>query len=129
MTENHKPEREFTRVSTQFCITVAAGEKTLQSGRTQDLSMNGVYVVCDDALPVGAECSISIRLSENEGGPAITATGKAIRTGNDPSGFAMEFTEIDLESYEHLRQLVMLNSQDPDKVEKELNQHLGLKRP
>ena len=127
--EKHQSEREFTRITTRFNIEVTAGEKAIRSGQTQNLSMKGVYVVCDDALPAGTECRIAIRLSETEEGPVITARGKAIRGGTEPPGFAMEFSEVDLESYEHLRQMVMLNSQEPEKVEKEINEHLGLKRP
>ena len=129
MTEQKQPEREFTRVTTRFNIEVAIGERTIRSGQTRDLSMKGVYVVCDEELPAGAECRIAIRLSESDEGPVITARGEVIRADAEPSGFAVEFSEVDLESYEHLRKMVMLNSSEPDKVEKEINEHLGLKRP
>lgn len=42
---------------------------------------------------------------------------------------AVEFKEIDLESYEHLTNLVRYNSrQDAETVDKELGEHTGIKR-
>ena len=43
-------------------------------------------------------------------------------------GIALVFTEVGLEAYEHLHNLVLLNTDDTEKVEQEFNAHLGLKK-
>lgn len=43
-------------------------------------------------------------------------------------GVALVFTEVGLEAYEHLHNLVLLNTDDTEKVEQEFNTHLGLKK-
>jgi hypothetical protein len=43
-------------------------------------------------------------------------------------GIALVFTEVSLEAYEHLHNLVLLNTDDTEKVEQEFKTHLGLKK-
>jgi hypothetical protein len=40
---------------------------------------------------------------------------------------AIEFDRVEVESFEHLKQLILLNSSDPDNVWEEFERHLGLK--
>ena len=124
----HENPREFTRVTTRFSVEIEAEERTIESGRTQDLSMNGVFVVCEETLPLESNCRVTLRLGDPGSGIKIAAAGKVKRHGTEPPGFALQFSELDVESYEHLRQMVLLNSQDPDQVEQEISGHLGLKR-
>lgn len=127
MSKQENP-REFTRVTTGFTVEIEAEGRTIESARMQDLSMNGVFVICEDRLPLECDCRVTLRLGDPGSGIKITAAGKVMRHGTEPPGFALQFSELDVESYEHLRQLVLLNSQDPDQVEQEISGHLGLKR-
>jgi len=43
-------------------------------------------------------------------------------------GMGLLFTEIGLEAYECLRNLILLNTDDTKKVEQEFKNHLGLKK-
>jgi len=47
---------------------------------------------------------------------------------SDQDGMGVEFTEMPLESYDHLRKMVLLNATDPERVEQEFRDHIGLKR-
>jgi len=40
----------------------------------------------------------------------------------------VSFDTVDLDGYQHLRQLVLLNSPDPDRAAEEIDQHVGLLR-
>jgi len=53
--------------------------------------------------------------------------GKIVRSTED--GIGVDFTEMDLDSYEHLRNLVLLNANDVARIEGEFKDHLGLKKP
>jgi hypothetical protein len=43
-------------------------------------------------------------------------------------GIALLFTEVSLEAYEHLHNLVLLNTDDPEKAKREFKNHLGMKQ-
>ena len=56
----------------------------------------------------------------------ISVKGRVQRVTED--GMGLLFTEVGLEAYEHLHNLVLLNTHEPDKVEQEFKNHLGLKK-
>ena len=46
-----------------------------------------------------------------------------------PDAMAIEFTElIGLESWQHLRNLILYNAEDPVRAQQEFDTHLGLKK-
>lgn len=97
-------------------------------GETHNLSLRGVYCLCADPLPGGTECRVVLTLSGG-GEPVplrVKADGRVVRT--ERAGMAIEFNEMDLESYQTLRQLVLYNADDPDRVEREFRDHVGLLR-
>ncbi len=126
MTRPHKT-REFTRVPATFGVEVTGGGKIISSSYTKDVSMKGVYLSCDDKLPIGTECRVVLFLGEGEELIRIRTFGRVGRTDN--SGMAIEFTEIDVEGFEHLRNLVLLNTMETVQVEEEMKDHIGIKRP
>ncbi len=87
--------------------------------------MNGLFLLCDERLPVGADCRISLLLEGAESRPCIEMRGTVVRAAG--AGVAVQFTEIEAESYDHLRNLVLHNASDTTQVEQEIVSHLGLK--
>ena len=118
-------KRETTRVPVHFGATVQIGDTVIMVDRTSDISLKGLYVLADNLPTRGSECVVTLNLTE-DGGSHIEVAGKIARINKD--GFAVEFNEIDVDSYEHLKNLVMYNSTDADEVEKDFDSHLGLKR-
>jgi hypothetical protein len=53
--------------------------------------------------------------------------GRIARIEKD--GLGIQFMEVDSESYQHLRRVSLLNSADVQQAEREIEDHLGLKRP
>jgi hypothetical protein len=89
--------------------------------------MKGIYLLCDNPLPVGSDCRVALLLGDGETPICIEVAGKVARV--DPTGMGLEIIEIvGLESFEHLRNLVRYNASDPDQVEHEFQDHVGLKR-
>ena len=90
--------------------------------------MKGVYIPCDSQTPVGTECEIKLVVGSTEDRVCIEARGKIVRSDN--AGVAIEFTEMGLDSYNHIHNLVLYNSTglSPDQIEQERKNHLGLKR-
>lgn len=123
VTEDH---REFSRVGINIRATVQAkGEEIISTG-THDVSMKGLLVKSKTDWPIGTECDIHLILEGQSPPVNIEVKGRVQRITEE--GIAMLFTEVGLEAYEHLHNLVMLNTDDPDKVEQEFSSHLGLKK-
>lgn len=118
--------REFTRIPIHVMVEVKAGEVALKTEKTIDLSMKGVSFLSDTSLPVGTDCTATILLGNGENSVNIHVNGRV--TWVKDSKTAIEFTKIDLDSYEYLQNLVMHNSHaSHDVVEEEIHNHLGLK--
>ena len=119
--------REFTRVPINARVEVKAGDISFKAIKTIDLSMKGVSLVADRMLPVETQCEVTIFLGNGDLGITIDVKGTVKRSVE--SGMAIEFTEINLDSYEYLQNLLMHNSHAVhDLVEEEIHSHLGLKR-
>ncbi len=121
----HQNTREFSRVPGEFRLTVRAESDEITADHTADLSMNGLFAVASRSFPVGTPCEIVVHLGSAEP-ERIVVRGRVARVAEH--GFAVTFDEIDIASYDHLQNLVRYNAPDLNRVERELNQHLGLKR-
>lgn len=119
-------QREFTRVPVHIQVEVAVGDVMVKAEKTHDISMKGVLVDCKETFEVGKECTVSLVLAGDEQPIRVVVKGKIERSNDD--GLGIEFTEIGLDSYEHLQNLVRFNSHDSGLVEKEIKDHLGLKK-
>ncbi len=124
MTENH---REFSRVPLKIKAALQTGDISYDSRKTRDLSMNGIFIDCEEEMDVSGDCMVTLSLEGVEPPVDFQVKGSISRCfGN---GVAIEFSEIPLESYQHLQNLVMLNSKEGSKqIEQELSEHLGIKK-
>ena len=88
---------------------------------------SGVCLQCDAALELGTRVELTLFLGGRAEGVKIEIEGKVARIADE--GFAVRFTQIvGAESFEHLRNLVLYNAADDmDNVQRELDEHLGLK--
>jgi len=120
-------QREFTRVRSSVPIDCRFAGGRVFAGTTSDVSLNGCFVSCPDPPPDDTTCSAILHIGGRGGSILVTARGVVIRSRNE--GFALHFNELEeLESYEHLRNLIRYNATDPDQADYEFESHLGLKR-
>lgn len=125
MTDYNK-KREFLRVDTKFNVTMEIEGKTVQSGHTRDLSMKGLRVLCEERYPVGTNCRILIHLGDPDSGPKVEVRGTIVR--EHPDGLGIQFSELDVDSYHHLKNMIIHNAEETEKAEQEIHDHVGLKR-
>jgi hypothetical protein len=119
--------REFTRISRSLEVLLDLPGRQL-TGRSRDVSLGGTLMVCDQLLSVGTRCTCTLVLDGGEAQVRIRAVGTVVRHVKD--GMAVRFDELhDPESYGHLCQLIRYNALDPDKAEREIAEHLGLRKP
>lgn len=126
MTDSNN-DREFSRVPVHIVAAATAEATDPVAGRVRDISLNGVFIQTRLPMPVGARCSVLIQLAGLADGPLVRCMGEVIR--RDDEGMAIHFVQvIGEDSFEHLKNLVLYNSKEVDRVESEMKGHTGLKR-
>jgi hypothetical protein len=101
---------------------VVRSEGVSISGTVSNLSMKGMFVTTKESLPGDNILEIEIVLSGSSSKLAIEVKGKLIRQTEE--GIAVEFTEMDLDSFMHLKNVVAYNSEDADAVEEEYHKSI-----
>jgi hypothetical protein len=91
--------------------SVQAGQISF-SGMVDNLSMKGIFISTNEVVPSDILLEISIVLSGTSSLLSIKAKGFALRQTD--TGVAIEFREMDIDSFVHLRNVVALNSDDAD---------------
>lgn len=75
----------------------------------------------------GHRVEVFLYLSGSTSQLTVEAKGKVLRS--DDRGIAVQFDEIDLDSFIHLRNIVALNEGDMDRIMQEFYQHLNENGP
>lgn len=128
MTDEPVDRRDFLRVPFNTEVEVKAGARVIRSNKGINISMSGLHFSSDEpAAPPGTPCHARVILSAPGHRLAIEADGSIIRS--EPGSLTVEFTGLDLDSYHHLRQLILNNTDDPEKAEQEFIAHWGIRRP
>ncbi len=123
-----REKREFVRVPFTTEAEIRTGNQLFRSSSGMNISLNGLRIATNEPLPgEGSPCSAKIILKAFDHHIAIEAKGRIARTGQ--GYLAVEFTEIDPDSYLHLRHLIINNAEDPVHAEEEFDAHWGIRRP
>ena len=123
---DYSSQREFTRVPVHIWGTFKDGKRELVTAEITTLSLRGCYATTFEALPEGEVHRLTLFTEDDRKALHITVQARVVRSSED--GMGIEFTEMPLESYDHLRKMVLLNASEPDKVEKEFRDHIGIRR-
>ncbi len=125
---SHDNKREFSRVEThpRARLVLPTGEE-IMTAFIIDVCLGGVLIEGECELELDAEVAVTVMLGEDAGEQIIEAIGKVVRC--DARGIAVEFTELEnIESLEHLKKLILYNSQTPEPIEEEFRSHSGISR-
>lgn len=119
--------REFTRLPVVFEAEVVAGESIIRVHQTKNISMNGIFLLGKEKLPLDTDCYLTLFLGDRSNQRFIKARARVVRLEDE--GMALFFEEIlGADSYIHLRNLLLHNARDTEAVEEEFDTHLGMKR-
>lgn len=131
MKEPLSERREFVRIAFNAAVEIRTPDGMIRTDAGFDVSLNGLRVPADGRTPAeGTPCTVRILLKASRQELPIEARGTVVRSG--PGSVAVQFTELDLDSYQHLRQLILCNTGEPEKAEQEFLSHWGIrpsKRP
>lgn len=113
--------RKFSRVPFQIEATLKHNDSVI-TGDVTNLSLQGLFVTTDEKLKIGSIVNITIHLLGSASRLALEMMGTVQRIEND--GFAVRFTDIDIDSFIHLKSIVAYNMGDPDLVEDEFRSYI-----
>jgi len=118
--------REFSRSPVRIRAEIRLTSGVLVEGQARNVSLNGLLFATERALPIGHDVKVSLILDTGSQEHRIETAGHVARV--EAQGVAIAFNHVKAESLEHLRQLVLFNADDADKVEQEFTEHVGLHR-
>jgi len=116
---NYNERRKKTRVDFSTEVVLKSGpDKIVSKADSRDISFKGLFISTDKEIPIKTSCDIEIHLSGPSSSLILHMKGKIVR--RNASGLGIAFDSIDVDSYFHLKNLLMYNASEPDKIEEEI---------
>jgi hypothetical protein len=112
-------KRNTIRVPFHVRAVVKYKEKIID-GDVINLSTGGMLFNTSDELPVDETVQISVFLYGSSSHLALNISGKVVRGA--AKGVAVKFTELDLDSFIHLRNIISRNAFDEEKIIREFEE-------
>ncbi|MEA1968757.1 MAG: PilZ domain-containing protein [Thermodesulfobacteriota bacterium] len=114
-TNNKDERRRHTRVD--FLTRIVLKSKDLEivaKGSSKDLSLKGVFFNTEEKLAKGSKVSVKIILSGGDEGIELAMESIVARV--EEHGLGLKFQTMDLDSYTHLKNIVLYNKEDSDEI-------------
>ena len=109
-------KRKFSRVPFVVKAQIDWQGKVL-AGEVSNLSLRGMLVHVPETIPVGEKLASTLQLTGDSSDLKVTIVAKVVRT--DAKGIGLEFEQMDLDSFIHLRNIVAYNSGNADLIDQE----------
>ncbi len=116
---NDDERRQNTRVTFQTTADLMFSDKNYTRCETENLSIKGVSVLGITGHKLGEICELTLSLSGSTSELLLKMKGEIVRA--DANSIALHFSEIDLDSFYHLKNIIYYNSEDPDTIKSELS--------
>ncbi|MCB1858266.1 MAG: PilZ domain-containing protein [Gammaproteobacteria bacterium] len=113
--------RKFQRILFDSPVKVSDGTTEFIS-TLLDISLNGAFLIKPEEWQIGNDSPVVLTVLLEDGNTKIRMDARVAHQQHDTLGFRCE--RIDMDSISHLRRLVELNTDDPELLEREL-ENLG----
>lgn len=120
------PHREFTRVPLHIWGIFSNEQGDRLTVELDQVSLRSCFARTEEPLADGAQFHLVLTTDLDDEALHLRVEARVARV--HPEGMGVEFVEMPLESYNHLKRMVLLNAPDPNVVEQEFRDHVGLKR-
>lgn len=105
-------QRNRMRVRFETSVSLRIQDKTIVAqASSRDISLDGIFIRTGDKVPLNITCEVEITITGASSTLTLRIKGRTIR--QDEIGLAVRFTEFELDSYVHLKNIVLFN-QSPD---------------
>ncbi len=115
-------KRSNTRVSFQSRAEVRYGEHVIE-GEVRNLSLKGVLIATEERIPEGEEVEVIIHLTGVGSQLSLQMEAEVVRSQDSDLG--LHFTEVDLDTFVHLRNIVAYNEGNDEKIMNEFFRNFG----
>ncbi len=109
-------ERNRSRVVFHVNASIEYNSHTV-NGDVENLSTNGMFMNTTENIPLDTEVEVSIYLSGTTSELSLKINGVVVR--KDEKGIAVNFKEIEFDSFLHLRNIIEFNAAGESKAMKE----------
>ncbi len=110
----HSEHREYSRSPIHARTEVRLGNGITVEGKAVDVSLRGLMFVSENRLPIGKPVRVMLILEGDAEPRHINLGGHIARF--DDQGLAVQFTDIDLDNTQYLRQVIAFNLPERDRV-------------
>ena len=114
-------QRKATRVIFKSEGEITFNDITIK-GQIENLSLRGMFLKTSAKIDTNTNVDTKIYLSGTESDLSIKLKG--IVTRLDKNGLAIQFDEMELDSFVHLKNIVSYNEGDADKIMREFHGYL-----
>lgn len=108
--------RKYSRVDFTTKIEIhmldESGQKVTLAANSKDLSQRGVFVKTDKRPVLDTACQVNVYLSGGIEDLRLEIQGRIVR--HTDAGFAVTFESMDIDTYTHLKTLVLYNIEGSD---------------
>jgi hypothetical protein len=123
-------KRKHARLSIQLDAKIQTESGNVYDGKTKNISFGGLFLSMspNEVLEEDDSCTVSLLLNkDDDSGPVIPLTFQCNIIHCRKNGYGLQFVCIEgLEAYDHFEKLMILNSDEPDRLMAELEKHPGL---
>lgn len=126
MKNDHINDRKNTRSKYHNKSKIVFSNHELISPEIVDISITGAFVASTKEIATGDKCSFEIDLATESDNPIILIIEAEVARVTK-KGFALHFLSMDDETYRHLKNIVLYNSQTPDQIINECKKNPGIK--
>lgn len=117
-------KRRFSRVVFKMQAELAVQGRLFAVAEIANLSVGGCQLAIGEDFTPGTECSLLIQLNPADRRMNVETGGEIVRSQDGVIG--VKFTSISPEALVHLRNIIRYNAADPDRIEREIDDHPGL---
>lgn len=125
--DGHQNLRKHSRLPLELPVFIRRTNREEYFGFTRNISFGGASLKFDIGCPsiIGEQVVMGLILESGEPPVIATFNGEILRLPK-PLEVCIVFVSTDLESFDHLRNLILFNADDPDLLIAELTQQPGL---
>ena len=116
-------KRRFSRISYDAKARIIVNDKEFCVDRIINISVGGCQVALQQAIPLHTDCVFVVVLEGISEG--VRVHGRVVRCS--PGALSLKFTAVDPQNLFHLHNILRYNSDNPDRIEKEISKRPGLK--
>ena len=121
--------RKHTRLPLEMAVEVITTNSGTLTGKTRNISFGGMLLEIDDQekLQAGEKINLLLIIQEQEGTEdRMQIEFESTVVHKSPGGTGIKFIAMDISQYRHFKNLMVLNSPDPEQILEELRRNPGL---